>query len=355
VPTCALLLLMGALQFQKFPLMSVAINQREIYTVKALQAAGVPVPFGWLARTPPSVIRRLLRRATFGEWHRFQPYGPDIIRSLAMTKFLLEKGIDVNGRLVLSRDWAPPGIGMDVTMTPLHAALTDGRVETARLLIAHGADVHARDSIGRSPLLVAITYCPSAIELLLNSGVDINEQTRFGAPLLAAARYQWLYTGDQGIHDRENAVKILLEKGADPNTRDSDGRNAFMVMSMEHRSNGVAFAIMPRILPPPPPPPPKPGRFARTEVTRVEAGAQLDLALQLIGEALLEAKCDINAADSNGRTPLMYAARYNQPTAVRLLLEHGANAKALDKSGMSALNLAKQFDSKEVIGLLQRF
>jgi len=37
------------------------------------------------------------------------------------------------------------------------------------------------------------------------------------------------------------------------------------------------------------------------------------------------------------------------------LLEHGANAKALDKSGMTALNLAKQFDSKEVIGLLQRF
>ena len=60
----------------------------------------------------------------------------------------------------------------------------------------------------------------------------------------------------------------------------------------------------------------------------LEAGAQPDVALQLIGEALLQAKCDINSADSNGRTPLMYAARYNQPTAVRLLLEHGANVKA---------------------------
>jgi ankyrin repeat protein len=271
-----------------------------------------------------------------------------------MTKFLLEKGMDVNGRLVLSRDWAPPGIGMDVTMTPLHAALTDGRVETARLMIAHGADVHARDSIGRSPLLVAVTYCPSAIELLLNSGVDINEQTRFGAPLLAAARYQWLYTRDRGNQARENAVKVLLEKGTDPNTRDSDGRNALMVMSMEHRSdsravrdlqalrtafffgehrsNGIAFGIVP------------PDR---------KVGPQPDTSLQLIGEALLQAKCDINAVDSNGRTPLMYAVRYNQPIAVRLLLEHGANAKALDKSGKTALDLAKQFNSKEVIGLLQ--
>ena len=170
-PTCALLLLTADLQLQKFPLMSAAINSREIYTVKALQAAGVPLPFGWLARTPPTGLRRWLRRAGFRGWHRFQPYGPDIIRSFAMTKFLLEKGMDVNTRLVLGRDWTPHGIGMDVTMTPLHAALTDGRVEAARLMIAHGADVHARDSIGRSPLIVAITYRPSAIELLLASGV----------------------------------------------------------------------------------------------------------------------------------------------------------------------------------------
>src|SRR5262249_15059132 len=86
-----------------------------------------------------------------------------------------------------------------------------------------------------SPLIVAIMYCPSAIELLLASGVDINEETRFGPPLLAAARYQWLYPGARRILERENAVKILLEKGADPKTLDKDGRNALMVMSMEYR------------------------------------------------------------------------------------------------------------------------
>ena len=88
-----------------------------------------------------------------------------------------------------------------------------------------------------------------------------------------------------------------------------------------------------------------------------------DRALQLIGKALLQAGCDINAADSNGRTPLMYAARYCRPTAVRLLLEHGANAKAKDKSGKTALDLAKQSGTaldlykqslnKEIIRLLQ--
>src|SRR5262249_35834809 len=132
----------------------------------------------------------------------------------------------------VDRPWTPPGVG-DIVVTPLHAALADRRVETARLLIAHGADLHAQDSIGRTPLTVAITYCPSAIELLLASGVDINEDTRLGPPLLAAARYQWVY--DWRRREGANAVKILLEKGADPNTRDRAGRNALMVMSMENR------------------------------------------------------------------------------------------------------------------------
>src|SRR5262249_20076282 len=363
-PACALLLLTCALQFQKFPAMSVKINNGNIYTVKALQATGVPLPFWSLAGGTPTGFRRWVRRAMlpYGR-HRFQPYGPYIIRSYAMTKFLLEKGVDVNTRLVLGEGgrWAPPGIGIDVKMTPLHLALTEGLVETARLMIAHNADVHARDSIGRSPLTVAITYCPSAIELLLASGVDINEQTRFGAPLLAAARYQWLYTGWRQVRERENAVKILLEKGADPNTRDKDGRNALMVMSIEHRAIdnfmfGVSRALR---MPPPPPPTVSIGReqiqivdevlYAGTPTIDVEV--EPNRALQLIGEALVQAGCDVNAADNNGRTPLMYAARYNRPTAVQLLLKRGADIKARDNDGMTALDLAKKFENQEVIKL----
>ena len=76
--------------------------------------------------------------------------------------------------------------------------------------------------------------------------------------------------------------------------------------------------------------------------------------LQFIGETLLQAGCDVNAADSNGRTPLMYAARYRRGATVRLLLERGANIKARDKDGMTALNLAKQFANQEIIRQLQR-
>src|SRR5262249_25804522 len=105
-----------------------------------------------------SPVMRVSLSPQFGRWQSqieeaMVPSSGAQMTGHAMTKFLLEKGVDVNTRLVLVGEWTPSGIG-EVSMSPLHVALTDGRVETAQLMIAHGADVRARDSIGRSPLTV---------------------------------------------------------------------------------------------------------------------------------------------------------------------------------------------------------
>jgi ankyrin repeat protein len=244
-------------------------------------------------------------------------------------------------------------------MTPLHLALTKDDVNLARSFIAHGADVHALDSIGRSPLMVAITYCPSAIGMLLDSGADRNEVSRFGPSLLAAARYQWLYHSPKRADQSENAVRILLENGVDPNTRDQDGRNALMVMSMEHRTEINISKIGPEEVVSIPSPinglkeSGKDGPKIHIGTLEMELDLAHNEALQLICETLIRAGCDINAADINGRTPLMYALSYNRPTAVRLLLLHGADIGARDKQCVTALELAKQIENKRIIGWLQ--
>jgi len=136
-----------------------------------------------------------------------------------------------------------------------------------------------------------------------------------------------------------------------------------MVMSIEPRSIGPRLGVRQRWRSIPPPPP-RPG-LSDSPVVTVSRGAphdpldinvetEPDRTLLLIGDALIQAKCDVNAADINGRTPLMYAARYSRLTAVRVLLEAGANVNARDKGGMTALDLAKSWGNQEIIRLLQR-
>ncbi|WP_298512441.1 ankyrin repeat domain-containing protein [uncultured Kordia sp.] len=44
---------------------------------------------------------------------------------------------------------------------------------------------------------------------------------------------------------------------------------------------------------------------------------------------------------SNGKTPLMYAARYNRVEIINLLLENGAKVDAKDNDGRTAVDYAK--------------
>jgi len=182
--------------------------------------------------------------------------------------------------------------------------------------------------------------------------------------LLAAARYQWVYHDLRRAHESDNAVRLLLENGVDPNTRDQDGRNALMVMSMEHRAKGNTNKRGPEEMTSILSPTSTMNGLQESRKTspriyieslKIDLDQDHDEALQLIGGTLLRAGCDVNAADINGKTPLMYALRYNRPTAVRLLLLNGADIKARDKQGVTALEMAKQSEDKWIISWLQRY
>jgi len=48
-----------------------------------------------------------------------------------------------------------------------------------------------------------------------------------------------------------------------------------------------------------------------------------DRAVRLIGETLLNAGCDINAADNKGRAPLIYAVAFGRSAVIELFLKRG--------------------------------
>ncbi len=110
--------------------------------------------------------------------------------------------------------------------TPLHAAAAGYRVEIAKLLLAAGAEVNAAGKLRHSePLHYAADGSPerdtkrqvAMIRLLLDAGADIHAQDKNGAtPLHRAVRTRCA-----------EAVKCLLDAGADATIRNKPGSTAF--------------------------------------------------------------------------------------------------------------------------------
>lgn len=125
---------------------------------------------------------------------------------------LIARGVDVN-----SRDHSGA--------TALHHAALRGHVEVVKLLLESNAQVNSVENKGNSPLHACISAPllggvtnPRIVELLLNSGADINLQSKCcgRTPLHLAA-----FSGNLEL------VRLLLKHGADPKSLTPDGKTPY--------------------------------------------------------------------------------------------------------------------------------
>ncbi len=71
-------------------------------------------------------------------------------------------------------------------------------------------------------------------------------------------------------------------------------------------------------------------------------------------KALIQQGEDVNRK-STGLTPLMFAARHNQPEIAQLLIDNGAKLNSRsDKEGMTALEMAERYKANDTFEVIQK-
>lgn len=175
--------------------------------------------------------------------------------------------------------------------------------------------------------------------------------------------------------DDVDEVMSLLARGFDANTRSPAGEHP-LFLAIREPSPKVAVALVgiPKIDVEP--------RNAQDESPLMLAclKGQLDVAMLLISKGadvnkpgwaplhyasthghldvmrlLLEHHAYIDASSPNGTTPLMMAAHYGTPSAVKLLLEAGADPMIRNDLGLTAVDFAFRAERKESAEIISAF
>jgi len=217
------------------------------------------------------------------------------------------------------------GLGPD-DRSMLHVAVKYGHAEIVELLLRKGARLHVGpDAQGWTPLHSAGS--PDVAAVLLDKGVDVNAMAvGVGTPLHAAVREGRIELG-----------RFLLDHGADVSLRDIQRATPLHYA----RSGAMAALLIAK------------GAQVDAQGMRGGTGQQTplhyaaDTGAADVARVLIENGADVKAVDELGWTPLHHAARCIAPLAddartklAAVLIRAGADVNARDRNDRTPLDAA---------------
>ena len=224
----------------------------------------------------------------------------------------------------------------------LWGAAVAGKLPAIEAALAEGTDVNAQDDeVGLAPLAWAALHGQTeAMRLLIEKGADVNARSEDGnTPLHVAA-----FLG------QAEAAKLLIDNGADINARDEDGETPADVLKTDPGTTTFIASMLGINLR-------QEGKFAALKNGRQDIAKLLHVDetvltattlweaaytgnLSFMKQALADG-ADANAREPQNETPLLtLAALMGHADITELLIENGAAVNALGGDGGTALHAA---------------